>query len=338
MYNCTHLRAAFKTASEAAARCLVLTNDQLEPIVVGSGQSLIVRGVLNAQGRMPRLGMLSVRRGAGLVDVYGVAIEVSGLDASMYFKKGINLAAVNVSGGRVALTCCAIMGPAVPQNASNPATLQWTGERTPAAATGAVFGPLDWHAIVSTSIVLAQPTNGCPMPTNKIRTTESTPMATLEPFKRYAGMVVLVERGSCSYQDKVKNAQDQGAVSVVVYNDVAGSVEVMSGAPYDETIHIPSVYTELAHGLALRTAIANKTTSVTITPSESRCTLIGLNLIFTHSVVSPVQPLPNRLSFIFGWPRLHDNACVLLVPWHGLQLQVRCHSAHGLSCLVTVLM
>jgi hypothetical protein len=56
-----------------------------------------------------------------------------------------------------------------------------------------------------------------------------------------AGNIALVDRGSCAFTTKVKNAQNAGAIGVVVGNNVAGSYPIgMSGT--DPTITIPSVF------------------------------------------------------------------------------------------------
>ncbi|HET9286378.1 MAG TPA: M36 family metallopeptidase [Gaiella sp.] len=54
-----------------------------------------------------------------------------------------------------------------------------------------------------------------------------------------AGKIALIDRGSCTFAAKVKKAEDQGAVMVIVANNAPGPAIAMSGA--DPTITIPSV-------------------------------------------------------------------------------------------------
>ncbi len=54
-----------------------------------------------------------------------------------------------------------------------------------------------------------------------------------------AGKIALIDRGVCTFVAKVKKAQDNGALSVIVANNVAGPPFGMGGA--DPTIAIPSV-------------------------------------------------------------------------------------------------
>ncbi|MBK6404561.1 MAG: hypothetical protein IPF66_05740 [Holophagales bacterium] len=57
------------------------------------------------------------------------------------------------------------------------------------------------------------------------------------------GNIAIIDRGTCGFAVKVKNAQDAGAVGVIIANNVAGVLN-MSGV--DPTIVIPSVSVSLA--------------------------------------------------------------------------------------------
>jgi hypothetical protein len=68
------------------------------------------------------------------------------------------------------------------------------------------------------------------------------------------GKVAIVDRGVCAFAVKVKNAQNAGAIGVVVVNSAAGSPpEGMSGA--DPTITIPSVLVTQNDGNTLKNAL-----------------------------------------------------------------------------------
>ncbi len=62
--------------------------------------------------------------------------------------------------------------------------------------------------------------------------------------------IAVVQRGVCSFVVKVKNAQDAGAVGVIVIDNVAGSPPAALGG-VDPTITIPSVRVTLADGITL---------------------------------------------------------------------------------------
>ncbi len=71
-----------------------------------------------------------------------------------------------------------------------------------------------------------------------------------------AGKIALVDRGTCGFTIKVKNAQDAGAVAVLVADNVAGGPPAGLGGA-DPTIVIPSVRITLADGNALKAALLN---------------------------------------------------------------------------------
>ena len=78
---------------------------------------------------------------------------------------------------------------------------------------------------------------------------------------RVAGRIVLVERGGCEFQAKIKNAEDAGAVGVIVYNDAAGEPIVMNGDA--GSVHIPAVMIGADDGQRLLTALSG-TQQVTV--------------------------------------------------------------------------
>ena len=86
-------------------------------------------------------------------------------------------------------------------------------------ATGhALFG--QWNEVPDTMAVITEPENGCSEITNNIY-----------------GKIALIVRGDCFFSVKVLNAQNAGAVAVVVLNNQEADV-IMSGD--NEEITIPS--------------------------------------------------------------------------------------------------
>ena len=78
-----------------------------------------------------------------------------------------------------------------------------------------------------------------------------------EPFNAVnraavAGKVPIISRGSCAFAIKVKNAQNAGAVAVLLANNVDGAI-APGGA--DATVTIPSVGITLADGNRLKAAV-----------------------------------------------------------------------------------
>ncbi len=71
------------------------------------------------------------------------------------------------------------------------------------------------------------------------------------------GKIALVDRGVCTFVVKVKNAQNAGAIGVLVADNAAGSPPAGLGGT-DPTIVIPSVRITQADGITLKAALATR--------------------------------------------------------------------------------
>jgi hypothetical protein len=74
------------------------------------------------------------------------------------------------------------------------------------------------------------------------------------------GKIAIIDRGVCGFVVKVKNAQNAGAVGVLIADNVAGTPPAGLGGT-DATITIPSVRITLADGNALKAALATRSRS-----------------------------------------------------------------------------
>jgi Zn-dependent metalloprotease len=74
------------------------------------------------------------------------------------------------------------------------------------------------------------------------------------------GNIALVDRGTCAFTVKVKNAQNAGAIAVIVANNAVGPPAPMGGA--DPTITIPSIMVALSTGNTIKSEL---TTGVNVT-------------------------------------------------------------------------
>ncbi len=72
------------------------------------------------------------------------------------------------------------------------------------------------------------------------------------PAGSASGQIALIQRGTCTFETKVKDAQAGGAIAVIVYNNVAGILNNFTiGAA-----NLPTVALTSADGLALKATIA----------------------------------------------------------------------------------
>lgn len=70
------------------------------------------------------------------------------------------------------------------------------------------------------------------------------------------GKIALIDRGTCTFVVKVKNAQNAGAIGVIIADNAPGAPAGLGGS--DPTITIPSVRISQSDGNALRAALATR--------------------------------------------------------------------------------
>ncbi|WP_306641141.1 T9SS-dependent M36 family metallopeptidase [Sanyastnella coralliicola] len=77
-----------------------------------------------------------------------------------------------------------------------------------------------------------------------------------------SGKFALIDRGSCNFTQKVLNAQNAGAIGVVVVQNTGDAPFSMGGA--DATITIPAVMVSLADGNAIKAALTSGTVNIVL--------------------------------------------------------------------------
>jgi len=118
-----------------------------------------------------------------------------------------------------------------------------------------------------------------------------------------AGRIALVDRGTCGFVVKVKNAQNAGATAVIVADNAAGPVAGMGGG--DATITIPSVRITLADGNTIKAQLASGPVSARVGLDPSRISGIDNHkaLLYTPAALTlgstishwDVSAYPNQL-------------------------------------------
>jgi len=116
-------------------------------------------------------------------------------------------------------------------------------------AAGAQFGP----ALTSTGrtgpLAVASPGEAC------------TAVASL------TGKIAIIDRGTCDFVTKVKNAQNAGAIGVIVANHATGGDSVMVMGGTDSSITISSVFVGITDGTALKASAGSSSTIRITTPA-----------------------------------------------------------------------
>lgn len=107
------------------------------------------------------------------------------------------------------------------------------------------------------------------------------------------GKIAIIMRGTCPFVDKVQRAQDDGAIAVIVVNNVGTAPFAMGGT--SSTINIPSVMIDNADGLALINEIEN---GATINATLANSGVFALDGDFDNGIIAHEygHGISNRLT------------------------------------------
>ena len=120
--------------------------------------------------------------------------------------------------------------------------------RQPLAGTATFGNPLDPTGVTG-NVKLSSVLDGC----------------TAISAGSLTGKIGLIERGTCNFSVKVKNAQNAGASAVIIYNNSANGDTVGNMSGTDATITIPSVLISNTEGEYIKSQLAvNTTVNVTL--------------------------------------------------------------------------
>lgn len=193
------------------------------------------------------------------------------------FISGTNPRNVVWTGAAVTSQVPNVLGPGTPLlRVNSPASV--AGDYAVGAAS---FGPLLSNPGVRGDVLIAVDPGNLAGPST---TDACSPITNM-----LAGSIALVDRGTCGFTVKVKNAQNAGAIAVLVADNVAGGPPAGLGGA-DPTITIPAVRITLADGNKIRTAMATGTVNVTLAVDPSvraGADRAGRILLYTPN---PVQP------------------------------------------------
>lgn len=101
----------------------------------------------------------------------------------------------------------------------------------------ASFGPII-NTVFPGEIVATSPLNGCGAISGDLK-----------------GKIALIDRGDCSDEEKIKNAEDKEAIGVVIVDNKPNSLSGIDGS--DNTVTIPAVVISLEDGKAIKEALRN---------------------------------------------------------------------------------
>ena len=130
------------------------------------------------------------------------------------------------------------------------------------------------------------------------------------------GKIAMIERGTCGFTVKAKNAQDAGATGVVIVNSAAGAWGSLGGA--DPTVVIPTIMVQRTDGLALIAAapvtggMALGPVTLAGTDTEGRTRLYTPRTVAPGSTFSHFDTVlnPNALMEPFDTPEVQAHVNV----------------------------
>jgi hypothetical protein len=245
---------------------------------------------------------------------------------------------VSWNGPRVTVEAVNFLAPGAPVlTIEQPATI--AGDLTLAPAR---FGPPLSAEGVSGSVVVADDGSGTVSDGCEGPATTGTPWFNAAAV---AGNIALIDRGTCSFTDKVRNAQDSGAVGVVVA-DNGPSCPPFDLTGEDPAVAIPSGRITRADGNLIRAQIPAVVARLAVDPTRLAGTFgnTGQVLLFatdplipgsaiSHFDTSPfpdllMEPFANLagreidLTFPFlrelGWARMRSLLEIPALDWRGL--------------------
>ena len=105
-------------------------------------------------------------------------------------------------------------------------------------AGGASFGAALTAEGITGNVVLADDGTGDEAPPDPATTDACEPLVNADEI---SGNIALIDRGSCAFTEKVKSAQDAGAIAVIIANHVDGGDATLSMGGEDAEITIPAL-------------------------------------------------------------------------------------------------
>jgi hypothetical protein len=99
-----------------------------------------------------------------------------------------------------------------------------------------------------------------------------------------AGKLALIDRGGCGFVVKAKNAQNAGAIGMIVANTLGRGLQDMSGT--DATVTIPSILISNADADAIRAALPAITVTYFVDPSRRAGAAGGYVRLYAPSTVA----------------------------------------------------
>lgn len=145
--------------------------------------------------------------------------------------------------------------------------LDWVGGQHASGSASFGAGEIQAPDHADTEVVLSDPLNGC----GPVCDGPSCPGAELPDA---TDKIMLIQRGTCYFTDKVLAAQNAGAKAVIIYNDGRADQSLVNPSPPDgfdlDSITISSIFISNADGTRLALAVDSAATTVSMHCGQQR--------------------------------------------------------------------
>lgn len=146
---------------------------------------------------------------------------------------------------------------------------------------------------------------------------------TLTNAAQVSGKIALIDRGDCNFTAKVENAQNAGAVAVIIANNAAGSPFQMGGT--SNTINIPSIMISQTDGNTIKVQLQQGTVNATISdggnPSQFRDSDFDNGIIaheYGHGISNRLTGGPSNSNCLQNAEQMGEGWS----DWFGLMLTI----------------
>ncbi len=130
----------------------------------------------------------------------------------------------------------------------------------PPSTIAGAYGAVESNFSTNNKLSDLGPITGDLVLANNIEACNATPITNGAAIN---GNIAVIDRGNCNFTEKVKNAENEGAIAVVMCNNVAGSPIAMGGT--DNTITIPAVMLSQSECNTIKVEMASNTVNITMT-------------------------------------------------------------------------
>ncbi len=182
------------------------------------------------------------------------------------------------------------------------------------SATDATFGPGVPATPITADVVIVDDNSG------------ADPMDACDPIvngSALSGKIALIMRGNCTFASKVEAAQTEGAVAVIIVNNVAGAPITMGGT--SATVNIPSIMISQNDGNAIIAEIQNNVTvNATISNQSGNFDTDGdfdngvIAHEYTHGISTRLTGGPSNSGCLGSGEQMGEGWS----DWYGLMLTI----------------